>query len=480
MTRVVCRECGVAMTARREHLGRSATCPRCEAAITITEAPPLEHPSGLPAPRPAPKTPEPTTTNFDCRVCGTRMSFDLEHVGRKAKCPDCLAVNVIPPPKAPPKAKQPAAFDGPQYEVWQGEHQPWGVDLARNRPQRIRVECCVCQTGMDAAPQDVGKLLTCPDCGAKTEIKPSHASGATKKPTPPTPAPPYEVAQSRPTGPPLAADAWLVDDGTDRPNEFTTGPRPELPRHPMTTGVMKFVHSPGIVGRWLGVSTGLAIAAGLMLVSLRALGFAGAPLGGAAMSAFGIVMIGAAAGLFGAITAFMSLAVAAAFAMTIITETSEGNDRVQEWPPIDPIDCVGALATLAIAAMVSATPGWAVGAAIFTRWSALADYAVFAPYVGALTSAALFFPVVLLSQLAASSAFAIATPEVLITIPRTLGVWLRLLSQSVLLATAGGLMLAATAHTPLLTPVTMLLLVALLAVYCRLIGRLAWVFAERG
>ncbi|MEM1305534.1 MAG: hypothetical protein AAGG46_11590, partial [Planctomycetota bacterium] len=243
--RVACRECGMVMTARREHAGRRAACVRCKAVIVLAEAPSLEHPTGLPAPKRSEKPSAPRTTSVSCHVCGTRMSFGLRHVGRKAECPDCGAKTVIPPPPPPAEPKVPPAMEGEQYAVWESEDQPWGVDLARASPAVLKVACHVCQTLIDASPDEVGKHVTCHDCGAKTLVKPPRES---KPPPRPNPAQidAYAVEPQK-AAPPPGAGAWLdvvVDPKAD--NEFATAPRPELPRWPMITGVLAFARSEGV------------------------------------------------------------------------------------------------------------------------------------------------------------------------------------------------------------------------------------------
>jgi hypothetical protein len=159
-------------------------------------------------------------------------------------------------------------------------------------------------------------------------------------------------------------------------------------------------------------------------------------------------------------------------ALVIVTESSEGNDRLHDPPTWLSMDFAEAFFVV-IAAAVSAFPAWLT----LKVTGELPEAGRAAILAGTWL---LFFPIVLLSNLEQSSAVALFSPRLLASLGRCAGAWLLFYVESALLAAAAlvGMELIARG------PVWLLYLLPFVAVgwllaFMRLIGRLAWWLAER-
>ena len=222
---------------------------------------------------------------------------------------------------------------------------------------------------MYATEEQVGQELKCPDCGTVHRVAPP------KKPAP-IPAvspldeevleidaaldpgerpammvPPrrlmlYEVEREAE----LARHAELTARHIGRGPRLDSAGRPIMPRLPLATRVVPFLFSRGVPVRWIMLSVGLLLGGGLMLVgaSLMSQGEFGA-LGGVSFLAMGLIALA------------ISLAAASAIVVTIVTESSEGNDVIQCWPAAIVSEWVGDLWCMSVACLVSPLPGWLVG-----------------------------------------------------------------------------------------------------------------------
>ena len=193
-----CEWCGKAYRAPAERAGQQTKCTGCGADITV----PTES-----------KKPDPLVdlVGFNCVLCNTRINAPSRHVGRKVKCPDCDRVQRVPQPEPKtPAAARPAAMDGEQYELYEGENQPWGVDLDRFLPQHVAFNCRVCGTVLQAEEDQVEQEIACHDCGARTVV-----------PEPPAPQPTAKevvgYALDADDQPPAAIHGSLFEDYAARP-----------------------------------------------------------------------------------------------------------------------------------------------------------------------------------------------------------------------------------------------------------------------
>lgn len=93
-----------------------------------------------------------------CPNCSARFAVRLSMVGRRARCAACDAAFTVPAPSAAQRA-------GPVVpaKVSESKSEP---------PAHIAVECRVCGTLMYGRPDQIGKRLKCPDCGAFSVVPP--------------------------------------------------------------------------------------------------------------------------------------------------------------------------------------------------------------------------------------------------------------------------------------------------------------------
>jgi hypothetical protein len=193
------------------------------------------------------------------------------------------------------------------------------------------------------------------------------------------------------------------------------------------------------------------------------------PIGG--IQATGVAVIG---GVFLSMSAVVIgvfwFGAFAATLITIITESSEGNDEVQQWPSGVIADWLAYLLSLGIALAVCAFPGWLVGQALETGWPRISAVAV---------SVLLCYPIVQLSQLEIGSMFGIVSGRIVMSIAKFPLSWMMWYFEVATLAAItvgviwldrflGGLAIFVAA------PVA----VGAAILVARILGRLAWKLAE--
>ncbi|MEM8864405.1 MAG: hypothetical protein AAGF31_02530 [Planctomycetota bacterium] len=464
----VCPGCGKRSRVHAVHAGRRTRCKQCGETFRIPSADDPESFHETVDQR-EPHPPEPAKhppVGFECRVCQTRMTVPAKYIGRKVKCPDCGAATVVSPPPEPRKLDIPAAIFGDQYEVFEGEDQPWAADIAAQQPQWLPVHCRHCQTLMHAQPHQIGQQLTCPDCGVATTVRPPED----KPPAIDVTVEAYDISPPEVTdGLTEAARAYLSDVETIAAAEVEAQPlRPELPRLPLVSGVTRMLRTGGMIGRSLVIAAWATTAVCLLRFGVDIFTGAG---GGFVSSGAGAIM-GACLAMLGFLIGLLSFGYFATLAISIVTESSEGSDKLHDPPSTNPIDWMGETLTLGVAAMAAAAPGWIVGQLVSGEFAVAA--------AAGLLSLCVCLPVVLLSQLDIGSPWAVVSPRLVRSLARLPGTCLLLTVESLLLLAVpaaaafaidhfgyGGIILAAAP-----------LMFAALG-YFRLIGRLAWVVAER-
>jgi hypothetical protein len=453
--------------------GRRGRCARCGAVLIV--AAPAEGGSQHQAAETPAAADVPRYISVECHVCQTVMYGTPDQVGKRFKCPDCGALTVVPPPPKPKVKRPPAALEGEQYEVWGADEQPLPSEILAAQPVYIAVVCRKCQTLMYATEDQVGQTLTCPDCRTPHVV-------------PPPPAP----AERKPL---LLDEGYAIDPSADpgeRPPVFTpemhrriyeeeeaavggeadtkkgrrrcrktdARGRPILPRWPLVTGIIPFLFSRGVPMRWCSLS-----------IVLSLIGVFGLAIGTVASSGFAAIA-GVCFLVLAAIVGLLWASAVASISITIITESSEGNDQMQEWPPPNPAEWFSYLLYVLIALPVSVVPGW-----LGERWSV--DPAQEMLWI--VGSLWLCLPLVMLSQLEVSSPWAIVSGKVLRSYVQRPVSWLVFYVESALLMIGCVAVVLAAAGAS----VTLLLLstpvyVAAGLIYCRLLGRLAWCIAETG
>ncbi|HEX2474832.1 MAG TPA: hypothetical protein VHK01_08805 [Lacipirellulaceae bacterium] len=99
---------------------------------------------------------KPQLLSVDCPACGAHYDVPTSMAGRRGNCASCGEKIAVPEVSAA-DTKSAANFDDEQEPA---------------QPQYIAVECRVCQTRMYGRPDQVGKEVKCPDCGARTIVPP--------------------------------------------------------------------------------------------------------------------------------------------------------------------------------------------------------------------------------------------------------------------------------------------------------------------
>jgi DNA-directed RNA polymerase subunit M/transcription elongation factor TFIIS len=424
----------------------------------------------------------PQYIGVDCRVCQTRLYGLPEHVGKRLKCPDCGALTVLPPPPKAKPANRPAALDQEQYELWGPDEQPLPSELLKAQPKYIAVACRLCETLMQATEDQVGQVLVCPDCRTQNVVPPLPKSRREKKPVDKST---YEVDATRDPGerplpipPPTRALLYEQEEAAEEAREAAKPKhkrrtdvrgRPIMPRWPLVTGVVPFLFAPGTPMRWFGLSFALMLSGG-MLVDAIAHWMSWTPKAydfeGGMIALAGLVEM-----LFGVVFTLLWSAYASGVFVAVVSESSEGRDRVYNWPKVNFIESMADLAYVYIAMMFSVAPGWIIGFFAFPQPEAR--------LLGAMASLTLFFPIVFLSQLAANSPWAVLGGQVFAGLARRPFSCLVFYLESVLLAGLCAAAVYVTAPLHHVIPVLFApLFVAAGLLYARLLGRLAWRISE--
>jgi hypothetical protein len=157
--------------------------------------------------------------------------------------------------------------------------------------------------------------------------------------------------------------------------------------------------------------------------------------------------------------------------LQIVMESSEGNRAVHHWPGFT--DWLGSLLWAGVALPFSAVPGWAISQA-----PALAEQ----PYISAILadiSTLIFLPIIMLSQLDINSPAGILSGRILKSLTQCPFSWMLFYFQiTILWATCGVAAYVVATHYPSFSLWLMFLYAAVVILYARLLGRLAWRLAE--
>ena len=463
---VKCAKCGEMLAVRAEHAGLQGRCHQCGHIFTIAAAPapkPLATAAAVKPKAAASSPPAPLSFTFLCSLCRTVLTARVVDVGETVQCPDCRRHNRIPSPPRPVYAPTPA-------------------EIAASTPSLHPVPCSLCQTLMYATDTQLGMKLKCPDCGRLTVATPRQVAKPKARATVPDgeeyqldeqSAPPVHVAaatamirpidfNSPPRKNPAAPAAQVKvaapkDEPAPRPHPKRP-PRPaNMPAVPLVQGVLRMMFTSAVLSRWVSLSLVLIIIVKLVSNIANA-------MGNQALIILPFFAMGLIAMAYWTVSAFSLF-------LAIITDSSEGNDQLDDLPSWISFEIFESL-VVAIAAAVSTVAGWlvaklAIDAPLETQW-----------VVGA-AGWMLAFPFVLLSSLDIGSPLGIFSPRLFASLFRCAGHWLLFYIVSGLLAGAAAYAAVQLLSRPALAMVVIpSLAVATLLVYMRLIGRLAWWIAE--
>jgi hypothetical protein len=266
--------------------------------------------------------------------------------------------------------------------------------------------------------------------------------------------------------------AWVIQERRDRlslEDRLAEAARmrrfaSEPPDHPFLSGVFNFLFYPSSWKRWLG------LAAGTALVYFLVANAVDSGISGGAELFFSLIFAAMAAG-----AALLLVMFAAVAALAIVQDTAAGADEVEGWPDFNFVDWAGQAFYFINAVGVSVAPGFVLASA-FESWGPQR-------WIAPAVTAALFFPIVVLSQLDGMSPFSILTPGVLKGALKSPLSWMAFYAVSLFtLAAATGLgwltlRLLPWTEAPAAAALGVISTAALM-IECRLIGRLAWFCEE--
>ncbi|MEO0529733.1 MAG: hypothetical protein AAF266_04055 [Planctomycetota bacterium] len=465
----VCVACGVKYRVAAAHAGRKTKCTKCRAELTV------------PSLTAAAADPFAHLVSFGCRLCGTRLSAPARNAGKKVRCRDCETLTTIPTPEAPAAPNRPAAMDGEQYEVYEGE-QPHGIDLARASVPSIRFACHVCQTPLSADYARVGELVPCPDCRAETRV-----------PQPPKP----ERRRKRGRDEGYEVDTTVAEDSAEKKTlfeEYASKPpvgyrgdtdetkssrREQRDAKPATArgwgiglfdGLLRAFSTTGMALAWLGLSASLVFTAPMLGFTMGLLG----QIGGL----FGIIGVVLLIGATVAVT-MLWVGVASSILWAVLDGASAGARRINSWPSIDPTEWFGPTLSLLFATVVASIPGYALAQAFREQVNAPAPFDSTIAWV--VVGAWLTLPWVLLSQLDNSSPWAVFSPSLVRTLRHAPVTWLTFYAVTLALIVVVYDLSAAADDVLGFGAVFVMCPVEVAAdlLYFWLLGRLAWIAGSK-
>ncbi|MGI9429227.1 MAG: hypothetical protein ACR2NM_11260 [Bythopirellula sp.] len=448
-----CTACGAVLPIGAEQLGKKCRCGRCGKVSLVTEAAAQRE-------KPDPALEQPIY--FFCRVCDTRLGARVKDKGRKAKCPDCGALTRVPPPPKPKPPKTPKAMHGQQYATWKVDEAPKPEEIAARQPQYFPVWCRVCDTLMHATPQQVGKKLICPDCGAKSDIKQPPPPKPKQSPLVPDG---QEYQLDAEPAPPSRPDLQFLpaSPGSEKtqpelpPIREERKPRPKPPLMPTVQGIALMLVRTPVLSWFLSISA-IGMTAGAFMIFVTTLNFIAS------------IPFFVAAG----ITTVLCLVSLAAICLAVFTESAEGNDRLHSPPSPIFLDWVADVFYLVMPAVLAIVP-WAMLCKVFEQ-NLLAEQRGILLMMGWLGT----FPLLLLSSLENGSALEPFSPRIFASVTSRPGHWMLFVIQTAAVAWAAqaGVERLLAAESSLVGLLVIPLIVATALLYFRILGRFAWWLAE--
>ena len=325
----------------------------------------------------------------------------------------------------------------------------------------ILFECPYCAAQLEIGEGRAGRSMTCPFCKGQVEVpKPHKPRRREEYDLEEDDATPRGSSASR--GKLTAADIEALEEDEEPQKKKRRRPKMEWQ---LFVGGFGFPWSPGAVMQWLLIAI-WATVAGWLTHSAIALGI-DQELGEANMYQTIVALLAA----LGAMLAGVGCAgVAAIHGLTILLETTAGNDRMENWPNVGLfLDWIGDLWFIFNTAAVSVVLGlgldWLLPGLLGAREATVAITVFFV------------FPILLLCTLETDSPFLPVSTVVLASLGRHGIAWLAFYFQAgSLLAAAAAMVyyLAPQLEPRLAIPLAALLFSAVVMIYFRLLGRLAF------
>lgn len=394
-----------------------------------------------------------------CSVCRTRLSAPSALIGKTIVCPDCRTVNRVTAPAPTPPPPKPK-YTGDEYQLQEESAPPTPtVPLS----DLVKVHCARCSTLMHARVEHVGRKLRCPDCGTTTVIPPPRTTPAPFQPPDArdvmldaAPTPTADLKRKE------IADRLMAEATQHVAKKEATKPKP--PKHPMRSGIYSFLFYPTTIALWLIFGLGLTVC----MLLWRFVGDVMNQGIASIMAAFVMPILSIlTAGLLGLVAPHF---------LTVIEHTSDGHDRMPNWPAQDLLSRLRALWFWFNGLAISTAPGMVVVSLL--RWTGLPI-----PNLFGLVSTMILFPIVVMSLLVNHSIFMFYSAPIVKTLSRHRTTWISFYAQTI--GVAAGFVLLVVAllwaqnePSVWLDAIVFLLFAMYAVVYCRLLGRLAYVFSR--
>ncbi len=363
-----------------------------------------------------------------CPICNTRLDVHDGLIGKKLKCPDChtpFPIRTPLPEKRRPKTPPSSQDHDDEFQL--------------------------------SAPHDSSSTASPFHSLARDLVSAAEADIARQEPKP-------RSAQSKP-GPPRDPVLDSLQKARVALQEEEVKERPQLPRAPFRTGLLKFLLDPLSAAR-------LIVLALLLFVELGAIQAAIVTTDGEGLSQFASVLFRMFAFAFGAVLA-TNLAVSM---LGILQDTSNGLDAIESWPDVNFLEWIGDALYLFSGLFLSVFPAFAVAKILSLLGAPDAVFWGLA-IVGSACAVALLFPFLLLSLLEAASPVMPFSRPVMRSLGLATGRWITFTILSILVVGAAlgvGAVRILRHDFWMLNLLLAALLILLGAIYFRLLGRLTW------
>ncbi len=398
----------------------------------------------------------PTHIDVVCPTCQARLHPRLKRKEYEVKCPDCFVQVRVPPLKnvlASIEQERRMERRDPvgTYSLGNPEQAP------RELPKSVTVICRKCGARLDPELKAEARRVRCPDCRMPVAV-PSldeirRAERRKKREARKRP----EVGQyvvNAPNIPPQEIETPYLDEQGEIRREALDKP----PQSLFFSDTFTFPWREDARLRWIFLSIGwtlLGVFLAMFLIVVLLYNIE---------PWLASVVFSLPAMVLGTLTA----AYAAACCLPIIVDTSAGADRIESWPePVMKewavqlmfVSFIGGEAIVCAHFIGQATSAW-LGWEVWPR----------------LVATYLLFPIFLLSSLEAGSVFSPLSGPVVRSLVRSWGAWLAFYLISGVMWCSLGALIAGVGllFVPLCAVVPGPIFAAMLLIYARLLGRLAW------
>ncbi len=369
-----------------------------------------------------------------CPKCGNPLRLFADQLGEEVRCPKCNATFTVGGSKRPASTSaSEATADASDDSSTSTPTEPVVSDDDAYEPE----------TPLDRwqpVPEDQMSDIG-PHAGIPSEYEVDWESADVLEMEAPVERPPVNTE--------------LYEESARRRGILRDDETPEPPRWTFFSGVFNYPWRGANLSRWAAMSFGLSIAGVVDYQAIETAGLLNDDLTQA--TAFGIIQI-----VFGVMISLAVLAFAAASCRAAIIDTADGHDLPQDDTLPEWDQWIFTLVAWASLGAASASVGYPLTLAIGPA--------------GFFVTLVILFPVLLLSAMEADSYIMPVSAPVLRTLLSYARGWLAfyVLSSAMLVAVAAGFVVGLT-EAPLATCIVMgPVLAAVMLIYSRLLGRLAW------